>query len=140
MATLTKEKVISVRLTLAEKMELESTAALLGTQPGTLAASYTREGVRRSRFPAIDFRDGVPGRVAYLAGSRWPVWMIVDLVKEHGGDVAAAAAQMRRPPALVRLALAYAAAYPREIKASADLHAARDFADMKRVVPELEQL
>ena len=52
-----------------------------GIPSGTAAAGYIAEGVRRSRFPAIEFRDGQPGRVAYLVGSRWPVWMIVELVQ-----------------------------------------------------------
>ncbi len=36
-------------------------------------------------------RVGSPGRVAYLAGTRWLVWLIVELVKDYSGKVKAAA-------------------------------------------------
>ena len=101
---------------------------------------YIAEGVRRSRFPAIEFRDGQPGRVAYLVGSRWPVWMIVELVRELDGDLAEAVKLIRKPAALVRMALAYADAYPQEIEDSAALASRRDYAGMKQEIPELEQL
>jgi hypothetical protein len=63
----------------------------------------------------VEFRDGSPGRVAYLAGTRWSVWLIVELVKDYSGKVEAAAKHMNHPPALVQMALDYAAAYPEEI-------------------------
>jgi len=97
-------------------------------------------GVRRSRFPAIEFRDGQPGRVAFLAGSRWPVWLIVELVRELDGDLPKAVELIRKPAALVRITLAYADAYPQEIADSAAVTARRDYAGMKQEIPELEQL
>jgi hypothetical protein len=115
---------LSLRLTEAEKRELDSAAALTGNTPGALAGSYIREGVRRRRFPAIEFRDGAPGRVAYLVGTRWPVWMIVDLVNDFSGNVDKAAERVRKPAALVKMALRYAAAYPDEITAVQTLAAA----------------
>ena len=140
MASLTRDELVSLRMTGPEKQELERAAFLCGQLPAPLAAAYVREGVRRTRFPAIDFRDGAPGRVAYLAGSRWPVWLIVELVNECRGDTSAAAKQMRKPEPLVKMALAYAAAYPEEIEASLQLHAERDFEGMKRVLPTLKKL
>src|ERR1039458_7144902 len=118
MATMTKEATVSVRLTAREKSGLDADARMKGIPSGTAAAGYIAEGVRRSRFPAIEFRDGQPGRVAYLVGSRWPVWMIVELVRELDGDLTEAVKLIRKPAALVRMALAYADAYPQEIKDS----------------------
>ena len=89
---------------------------------------------------AIEFRDGEPGRVGYLTGTRWPVWMIVQSVKEHRGNLEAVAREVRKPTALVRMALAYAAAYPEEIEACLKLHRQRDFEGLKRTVPSLEKL
>jgi hypothetical protein len=140
MGNLTKNKLVSLRLTAPEKRELERAGSLAGQLPASLAAAYVREGVRRTRFPAVDFRDGAPGRVAYLAGSRWPVWLIVELVNEYGGDRAAAARHMRKPEPLVRMALAYAAAYPEEIDASLELRATKDFSGLKQALPSLEKL
>src|SRR5208282_5673149 len=108
MATMTKDATVSVRLTAREKSGLDADARMKGVPSGTAAAAYISEGVRRSQFPAVEFRNGSPGRVAYLVGSRWPVWMITELVKELKGDIESAAAQLRKPAGLVKMALAYA--------------------------------
>jgi len=134
-----KEATLSVRLTALEKGSLDADARMKGIPSGT-AAAYISEGVRRSQFPAVEFRNGSPGRVAYLIGSRWPVWMIVTLVDELKGDIDAAATQIHKPAGLVKMVLAYAAAYPQEIKDCLELHASRDFAGLKEVLPGLELL
>lgn len=121
MATEAKNAPLSLRITRQEKDQLDNMARLSGTNPGALASTFIREGVRRAKFPAIDFRDGRPGRVAYLSGSRWPVWLIVQLVEECGKDIVKAAQQMRKPPALVQMAMAYARSYRDEIQACLDL-------------------
>lgn len=140
MTVLTKEATVSVRLTALEKGRLDADARLKGIPSGTAAAAYISEGVRRSQFPAVEFRNGSPGRVAYLIGSRWPVWMIATLVKELNGDIEAAAAQIRKPAGLVKMALDYAATHPEEIQDAQALHAHRDFAGMKAFLPGLELL
>jgi hypothetical protein len=137
---ITKEKSVTLRLTKPEKADLEAAATLTGKPAGTLAAIYVKEGVRRSRFPAIEFRDGAPGRVAYVTGTRWPVWMVVDLVKDLGGRTAEAAKRLEKPEAVVKMALAYAEAYPAEIAASLALHGHRDFEGLKAISPNLEKL
>ena len=136
----TKDATVSVRLTALEKGSLDADARMKGIPSGTAAAAYISEGVRRSQFPAIEFRNGSPGRVAYLVGSRWPVWIITELVNELKGDLESAAAQIRKPAGLVKMALAYADAYPQEISDCLALHAHRDFAGMKEVLPGLELL
>ena len=138
MPTATKDVPISLRLTRPEADELSAVARLRGEKPATLVARYVTEGVRRSRFPAVEFRDGEPGRVACLSGTRWPVWMITQLVEQDGLE--SAARQVRRPAALVRMALAYAKQYPEEIADCLRLHAERDFEGLKQVLPSLERL
>jgi hypothetical protein len=125
MATDTKEETVSVRITAAEKRSLEADARRKGIPTATVAANHIAEGVRRSRFPAVEFRTGSPGRVAYLAGTRWPVWLIVELVRDYSGKVSSAAKHMNRPAALVQMALDYAAAYPEEIDADLQLAESR---------------
>jgi len=137
---MTKDSTVSVRLTAREKSGLDAVARMQRIPSGTAAAGYIAEGVRRSRGPAIEFRAGQPGRVASLGGSRWPVWMIVELVRELEGNLEPAVKLIRKPAALVRMALAYADAYPQEIKDSAALAARRDYAGLKQEIPELEQL
>jgi hypothetical protein len=125
MAAMTKDETVSVRITAAEKRSLDADAQRKGIPTGTVAANYITEGVRRSRFPAVEFRNGPPGRVAYLAGTRWPVWLIVELVRDYSGNVEAAAKHMNRPPALVQMTLDYAAAYREEIDADLQLAKSR---------------
>lgn len=140
MTTAAKSAPLSLRITEHERMELDDVAALCGSTAGTLAAQFVSEGVRRARFPAIDFRDGQPGRVAYLSGTRWPVWMIVGLVKECAGDVVEAARHMGKPVALVRMAVQYAKAYPEEIAACLRLHAETTLDAAKDRNPAIEAL
>jgi len=137
---MTKDATVSVRLTARDKFSLDADARMKGIPSGTAAAIYISEGVRRSRFPAVEFRDGQPGRVAYLVGTRWPVWLIVELLEELAGDLAAAAKRIRKPAALVHMARAYADAYPREIADGRALAARRDFAGLKSEIPNLETL
>jgi len=66
--------------------------------------------------------------------------MVVDLVKDLGGSFAKAAKRTEKPEAVVKLALAYAVAYPEEIAASLRLHKQRDFEGLKAVSPNLEKL
>lgn len=139
MATTIKEESITLRLTRPEKADLEAAATLSGKSSRALAANFVREGVRRARFPAIEFRDGLPGRVAYLVGTRWPVWMIVQLVEECDGDTTAAARHMQRSEALLKMALAYAEQYLEEIRACRAL-SDRDFAQWQADIPHLEKL
>jgi hypothetical protein len=140
MATATKIETLSLRMTTPEKEQLESAATLCGTKAGPLAEGYIKEGLRRDRFPVVDFRAGMPGRVAYVSGTRWPVWMVLRLHRENGGDINATAKAVHRPSSLVRLALAYAEAYPEDMEASLKLHDKLDFEGLKAEIPELEQL
>jgi hypothetical protein len=140
MTSLVKDETVSVRIPASEKKVLMASARQMGVGHGTLAAADITEGNRRRRFPAIEFRDGCPGRVAYLVASRWPVWLIVELVEEFKGDIAAAAAHMRKPAALVNMVMDYAGAYPQEIEDCRMLANRRDFEAMRKIIPGLEQM
>ena len=125
MTTTTKEEMISFRVTKLVRSDLDDLAALRGIGSGPLAATFVIEGLKRLRFQVVDFRDAAPGRVAYLTGTRWPVWMIAQLVAEHDGDCAAAAKQMKKPAALVEMVMRYAKAFPEEIAACLRLNERR---------------
>jgi hypothetical protein len=139
MATMTKNKVLTLRLSATEKAGLTLAAQMRAEKPGSLAVRLIAEGVRRARFAGLDFRPAGARSVAYLAGSRWPAWMILDLVEELNGDVEAAALQVKKPPALIRLVLRYAEAYPEEMRLERELVAQRgDFRGLNQVRPGLE--
>lgn len=125
MTTAPKEEMLSFRVTKVVRTDLDDLAALRGIGSGSLAATFVVEGLKRLRFPVVDFRDAAPGRVAYLTGTRWPVWMIVQLVEEHDGNCTAAAKQMKKPAALVEMVMQYARAFPEEIAACLRLNERR---------------
>ena len=80
----------------------------------TLSSLYLKEKALEEEFPGIGFRDAVGGREAYVLGHRVAVWEVVD-VHEEAGSVTKTAGHFRWPAALVRCALAYAKAYPKEV-------------------------
>jgi hypothetical protein len=138
--TKTKEHRMSLRLSKDEYDDLTS-----GLKPNANLNAFCVPllvaGARRRRFPGIDFREAGERQVAWLAGTRWPVWMVIDLLDELKGDVVAAAKHMRQPAALVRVAAAYAKAYADEIEAERDLAAERgELAGLAQVLPHVESL
>lgn len=82
---------------------------------GTLSSLYLAEKALEEEYPGIGFRDSAGGREAYILGHRVAVWEVAD-AHQQTKSAAKTAAHFRWPPALVRTALAYAAAYPAEIE------------------------
>ncbi|HVU32378.1 MAG TPA: hypothetical protein VHE61_03020 [Opitutaceae bacterium] len=82
---------------------------------GTLSSLYLTEKALEEEFPGIGFRDSAGGREAYVLGHRVAVWEVAD-VHRKARSVAKTAAHYRWPPALVRTALAFVAAYPAEME------------------------
>lgn len=87
------------------------------TSKSNLVARYVIEKSLETEFPGIAFRDSVSGREAYLAGHRVAVWEVLAV---HGEtkSVAKTAEHFHWPPVLVTRALAYAKAFPEEIRES----------------------
>lgn len=77
------------------------------------AALLLEEARRRDVFPAIDFRDTSAGRLAYVQGSRVPVFLVGALGTEVSAD------EVRThygwPQWKAEAALAYAGAFPNEM-------------------------
>ncbi len=80
----------------------------------TLSSLYLQEKALEEEYPGIGFRDAAGGREAYILGHRVAVWEVEDVHRETG-SVAKTARHFRWPPALVRCALAFARAFPREV-------------------------
>ena len=100
----------------------EDHAALLSRQAkrrhlevSTLSSLYLKEKAYEEEFPGIGFRDSVGGREAYVLGHRVAVWEVVDVQRE-AKTIAKTAEHFRWTPALVRCALAYAKAFPKEVE------------------------
>jgi uncharacterized protein (DUF433 family) len=97
-------------------------AALLARQAkrrhlevSTLSSLYLKEKALEEEYPGIGFRDSVGGREAYVQGHRVAVWEVV-AVSHEAKTIARTAGHFRWTPALVRCALAYAKAFPKEIE------------------------
>jgi hypothetical protein len=118
--------------TVVQSCRIESTyAALLARQAkrrhlevSTLSSLYLKEKALEEEFPGIGFRDSAGGREAYVLGHRVAVWEVV-AVNVEAKTIANTAQHFRWPPALVRCALAYAKAYPKEIDQQRDAEVAQ---------------
>ena len=87
------------------------------TSKSDLVARYVIEKSLENEFPGISFRDSLSGREAYLTGHRVAVWEILDVYAETR-SVEKTAEHFRWPSVLVKRALAYAKAFPEEIRRS----------------------
>jgi uncharacterized protein (DUF433 family) len=88
-----------------------------GTSKSDLVARYVIEKSLETEFPGIAFRDSLSGREAFVSGHRVAVWETL-AVHEETGSLTKTAQHFRWPPVLVKRALAYAKAFPEEIRAS----------------------
>src|SRR5437870_10703001 len=87
------------------------------TSKSDLVARYVIEKSLETEFPGVSFRDSLSGREAYLTGHRVAVWEVLDLYGETR-SIEKTAAHLRWPSVLVKRALAYAKAFPEEIRRS----------------------
>lgn len=94
-------------------------ARLAKTSKSDLVARYVIEKSLETEFPGISFRGSLSGREAYLTGHRVAVWEVL-AVYEETKSVEKTAAHFRWPRVLVSRALAYAKAFPEEIRRSRD--------------------
>lgn len=107
-----------------------------GWTPSDTSARLVEEGLRRSEFAFLDFRDSPAGRQAYIQGSSLAVWEVMLLVHSYKHDLQAVAKHLRWPLAKVQAAINYAKAFPAEIaEALAENEAASSNA-IHRMLPQ----
>ncbi len=110
-------KVVSIRLKDNQFGRLQRIARRTGHTPSTTAARLIEEALRKEEFPLIEFRDnGLEGRVAYLQGTRFKVWLTVWLFRSANTDVKTMAELWGIREMDLREVLRYAAAYPEEVE------------------------
>jgi hypothetical protein len=132
----TQSTVISMRLPAESGKRLKRMASRHGWTASDASARLVEEGLRRSEFAFLDFRDSPAGRQAYIQGSTLAVWEVVLLVRSYKKDLAAVAAHLRWPQAKVQAAVHYAEAFPTEIDEALVENDAMDFTALKRMVPQ----
>ena len=87
------------------------------TSKSDLVARYVVEKSLETEFPGISFRDSLSGREAYFTGHRVAVWEVL-AVHDETRSIQKTTEHFQWPLVLVKRALAYAKAFPDEIRKS----------------------
>ena len=132
----TRSVVISMRLPADSGSRLKRMANRHGWTPSDASARLVEEGLRRSEFAYIDFRDSGAGRQAYIQGSTLAVWEVLFLFRSHRGEVSAVARHLKWSEAKVQAAVNYSKAFPEEIEGALSENSTTDFEALKRMLPQ----
>jgi len=132
----THTMVISMRLPVQSGKRLRRMANRHGWTTSDASARLVEEGLRRSEFGFIDFRDSPAGRQACLQGSTLAVWEVMMLVRSYKNNVWAVAQHLKWPQGKVQAAVNYAEAFPEEINAAMAENETTDFETLKRILPQ----
>jgi uncharacterized protein (DUF433 family) len=122
----------------SQEERLEKMARRLGRSASETGALLVEEGLRRSEFAFMDFRDTPVGRQAFIQGTRLSVWLVVKIARLYGNDVEKTTEHLGRPPLQIQAALNYAKAFPGEIEAAIKDDASYDFAKLSNLLPQAE--
>jgi uncharacterized protein (DUF433 family) len=128
--------VINMRLSTESGKRLKRMANRHGWTPSDASAKLVEEGLRRSEFAFIDFRDSPAGRHACIQGSALAVWEVMLLARSYKADVAAVAKHLGWPLGKVQAAVHYAEAFPEEVDEAFSENDSTDFASLKRMLPQ----
>jgi uncharacterized protein (DUF433 family) len=131
--------VISMRLPLKSGQRLRRLASRHGWTPSDASARLVEEGLRRSEFAFIDFRDSTAGRQACIQGSSLAVWEIMLLARSCKQDAAKVAKHLHWPEAKVQAAFNYARMFPEEIDGAIAENDAMDFDTLSQMLPQAKE-
>ncbi len=128
--------VISMRLPVESGRRLRRIASRHGWTPSDASARLVEEGLRRSEFAFLDFRDSPAGRQAYIQGTTLAMWEVMLLLRSYEENVKDVAKHLNWPEAKVRAALSYSEAFPVEVNEAIAENDATDFDSLKRMLPQ----
>src|SRR5271170_1986864 len=131
-----RSAVISMRLPAESGSRLKKMANRHGWTASDASARLVEEGLRRSEFAFVDFRDSAAGRQACIQGSTLAVWEIVLLLRSHRGNAESVARHLKWPRMKVQAAIHYAEAFREEIDAAIADNDAMDLESLKRMLPQ----
>jgi hypothetical protein len=132
-----RSMVLSMRLSVESGKRLRRMASRHGWTPSDASARLVEEGLRRSEFAFLDFRDSPAGRQAYIQGSTLAIWEVMFLLRSYKGNVKDVAKHLKWPEAKVRAALNYSEAFPGEVNEAIAENDATDFDSLKRTLPQV---
>ncbi|MCC6444254.1 MAG: transcriptional regulator [Armatimonadetes bacterium] len=130
--------VVSMRLKEDQIARLKRYARTLGKTPGETGAILIEEKLREAEFAFVEFRSTAAGRIAFMKGSRLPVWWVIHVARSFDMDAGRAAEHFRKPSAWVQAAILYEEAYPEEIDQDIDSYLASDFRTLRRMLPHAQ--
>jgi hypothetical protein len=128
--------VLSMRLPVESGKRLKRIANRHGWTPSDASARLVEEGLRRSEFAFLDFRDSAAGRQAYIQGSTLAIWEVMLLLRSYKGNVKDVAKHLKWPEAKVRAALNYSEAFSGEVNEAIAENDSTDFDSLKRMLPQ----
>lgn len=128
--------VLSMRLPVESGRRLKRIAKRHGWTASDASARLVEEGLKRSEFAFLDFRDSSAGRQAYIQGTTLAVWEVVLLLRSYKGNVMAVARHLKWPEAKVRAALNYWEAFPGEVNEAIAENDSTGFQELKRMLPQ----
>jgi len=134
-----RSMVISMRLPLKSGKRLKRMATQHGWTPSDASARLVEEGLRRSDFAFVDFRDSAAGRQACMQGSSLAVWEVMLVARDYQNDAAAVATHLHWPAAKVQAAFNYARAFPDEITEALADHDAVNFEALAHMLPQARE-
>lgn len=134
-----RSMVLSMRLPVESGQRLKRMAKRHGWSPSDASARLVEEGLRRSEFAFIDFRDSMAGRQAYLQGNMLAVWEVVLLLRSYRNSAAGVAKHLNWPEAKVQAAANYARIFSQEIEEALAENAAADLESLKRLLPQVAE-
>ncbi|MGO8933893.1 MAG: hypothetical protein ACLPLZ_07480 [Terracidiphilus sp.] len=135
----TRSIVVSMRLPSESGRRLKRMANRHGWTASDASARLVEEGLRRSEFAFIDFRDSAAGRQAFVQGSSLAVWEVALLLRAYKQNGAAVARHLGWSEPRVRAAAHYAEAFPEEIATALADNDAVDLKALKRMLPQTEE-
>jgi len=127
---------ISMRLPIKSGRRLRRMANRHGWTASDTSARLVEEGLRRSEFAFIDFRDSTTGRQACIQGTSLAVWEVMLLARDYQKDTAAVAKHLRWPESKVQAAFNYAKAFPAEINSAIADNDEVDFDALSQMLPQ----
>lgn len=133
---LSRSMVLSMRLPVESGKRLKRIANRHGWTASDASARLVEEGLRRSEFAFLDFRDSPAGRQAYVQGSTLAMWEVMLLLRSYKGNVEDVAKHLQWPETKVRAALNYSEAFPGEVNQAMAENDATDFDNLKRMLPQ----
>lgn len=104
----------SVRLSPALDAAITAEARRTKRSKGSVLEALAEEALRMRRFPGIGFKGEDWDRRAWVMGSAFDVWEVIQAIDELGG-ADQAAAEGTLAPAQLALAQAYYRTYPQEV-------------------------